>query len=189
MTVRKYGIQMQELVATITCYAPDTTVLGIAGKTVYSMVCAYTDDGILFLRQGDLVNALASFGYAEGWLDGGVFLGLVGASAPVFGIHMEDTLEPSMLPGLVEKVHRYHRLLGEGIMAVEPAPDQASILWKGAREIMVRAETALQEGRQQCSAGNLLHALRWFGYGHGWLDIGARTGLFRILGRRDLFTV
>jgi hypothetical protein len=189
MTLQKYGTQIQSVVPTIISNAPATTILGIAGETVYAMVRAYAEDGSLFLSQEDPVNALAAFGYAEGWLEGGIFLGLIRASWEGTSPTLENTLDPSLLPRLVEKVQRYRRLLREGIKAVEPAPDEASVLWKGCGEILGRADTAFQQGTVECSAGNLLDALRYFGYGHGWLDVGARTGLFRIVGRRDLFTV
>ncbi|MDD1679190.1 MAG: DUF357 domain-containing protein, partial [Methanomicrobiales archaeon] len=146
-------------------------------------------DGTLFLRQGDPVNAIASFGYAQGWLEGGKYLGLVSTPSPGSWTDLDAILDPSVLSRLQEKVHRYHRLLAEGISAVEPAPDTASYLWRGAGEILKQAESALRQGEQQNSAGKLPEALRWFGYGHGWLDVGARMGLFRITGRRELFTL
>jgi hypothetical protein len=189
MIIPQYGMEMRERAPTIACHAPEESVLWRAGSTVRAMVYAYLEDGTLFLRQGDPVNALASFGYAQGWLEGGIFLGLVSASPLPPLSHIDDTLDAVLLPHLREKVHRYHRLLAEGITAVEPASDEGSILWRGAGDILEQARSALRRGEQQCLQGNFLEALRWFGYGHGWLDVGARTGLFRITGRRDLFTV
>lgn len=189
MTIQVYGLQIQDLIPTITCHAPSSTILGKAAITVYTMTRAYAEDGTLFLQQGDLINALASFGYAQGWLEGGISLGLVSASRLGMEASLEDMVDPQLLPRLVEKVYRYQRLLDEGIKSIEPAPDPESALWKGAREILMHAETSLQEGIKQISDGNLLYALRWFGYGHGWLDVGVRTGIFRITGHRDLFTV
>jgi hypothetical protein len=189
MTVHEYGVQIQALAAGVTVAAPVHTVLGKAGKAAHTMMSAYTDDGILFLQKGDLVNALASFGYAQGWLEGSVFLGLVSPSSSPIWTDMDQMLDPPLLFHLREKVHRYHHLLAEGIAAVEPAPDGESILREGSDEILARAESALRRGRELWLDGKLMDALRWFAYGHGWLDVGARTGLFRITGRRDLFTV
>ncbi len=189
MTLLHYGQQIQTTVSTIRCHAPESTTLGKAGTTVYAMVRAYAEDGCLFLRQGDPVNAMAAFGYAEGWLDGGIYLGLVSAQREEVPERVTETLDPSHQPRLVEKVHRYQRLLAAGIRALEPAPDAASILHMGCEEILTRAEEDLRQGSELCTAGMLPDALWRFGYGHGWLDLGARTGLFRIIGPRHLFTV
>jgi hypothetical protein len=189
MNLQTYEHQIRAVVPTITRLAPDSTILGEAGETAHTMVRAYAEDGTLFLRHGDPVNAIAAFGYAEGWLEGGIFLGLIRASTAGLSSSLEETLDPVHIPRLVEKAHRYHRLLSEGIRALEPAPDEASVLWKGCGEILVRSETALRQGAAWCSAGNFPDALRRFGYGHGWLDTGVRTGLFRIVGLRELFTV
>jgi hypothetical protein len=189
MSLQAYGQQIRAVVSTITSLAPDSTIFGKAGDTAHAMVRAYAEDGTLFLQQGDPVNAIAAFGYAEGWLEGGIFLGLIRDQGGRMSSSLEETLDPVHLPRLEEKVNRYRRLLAEGIMALEPAPDEASILWKGCEEILVRSEAALRQGTEWCSAGSLPDALRRFGYGHGWLDVGVRTGLFRIVGPRELFTV
>jgi Uncharacterized protein conserved in archaea len=190
MTLRAYGQQIEVAVFSMHCLAPDHTPLGKAGRVVHAMVHAYAKDGSLFLSQGDMVNALAAFGYAEGWLEGGAFLGLVNATPTrQSGGAFEQLQDPHLQPRLDEKVHRYHRLLGEAIQAIEPAPDEASILWKGCEEIQDRSASSLRQGVERCQEGKRWDALWWFAYGHGWLDAGVRTGLFRIVGRRDLFTV
>ncbi len=189
MILHTYEQQIRSVLSGLVCPAPEGSVLGHAGRTVQRMVQAYIDDGSLFLNTRDPVNAVAAFGYAEGWLAAGTFLGLVSVprrdGTPLSG-YLPD---PALHPRWVEKVHRYQRLLEEGIAALEPAPDQASILWRGCEEILKQAQTARIQGTIECSAGNLAVALQDFAYGHGWLDTGARTGLFRIVGRRELFTI
>jgi hypothetical protein len=189
MRIEEYGGSIRKLIPTISSIAPKTTVLGQAGETVFRMVDAYERDGNLFLEKGDPVNAIACLGYACGWLDGGIFLGLVTCAArPEMGSSMEhmEQRDPSRLR---EKTDRYYHLLKEGLSALESAPDEGSVLWKGADEMLVQAGIALVRGREECFKKNLLDALWWFSYGHGWLDAGVRTGLFRITGRRELFTV
>jgi hypothetical protein len=189
MTIQTYRQQIQAIIPTISCHAPEGTILRKAGETVNAMVRGYVEDGALFLRQGDPVNAIAAFGYAEGWLEGGILLGLVSASIASIPVTLGETPDPMHLVRLEEKVYRYRRLLREGITAVEPAPEEGSVLRGGCEEILAQAQAALWRGTDQCSAGNLIDALCQFGYGHGWLDSGARTGLFRIIGRRELFTI
>ncbi|KCZ70668.1 hypothetical protein ANME2D_02690 [Candidatus Methanoperedens nitroreducens] len=45
-----------------------------------SMASSYYDDGVYFIEQGDMVNALACFSYGHAWLDAGVKLGVFKAS-------------------------------------------------------------------------------------------------------------
>jgi hypothetical protein len=40
------------------------------------MASSYYDDGIHFIEEGDLVNALVCFSYGHAWLDAGVKLGV-----------------------------------------------------------------------------------------------------------------
>lgn len=41
-----------------------------------TMARSYYDDGVYFMKNGDLVNALACFSYGHAWLDAGVKLGV-----------------------------------------------------------------------------------------------------------------
>ncbi|MCX9085771.1 MAG: DUF357 domain-containing protein [Candidatus Methanoperedens sp.] len=41
-----------------------------------NMAGSYYDDGIHFIEEGDLVNALVCFSYGHAWLDAGVKLGV-----------------------------------------------------------------------------------------------------------------
>ncbi|MDD1675379.1 MAG: DUF357 domain-containing protein [Methanomicrobiales archaeon] len=189
MKIDAYGQRILDLAREVTGTSPSETPLGRAGHTVCQMVQAYGQDGILFLRNRDPINAVASFGYAYGWLEAGVFLGLLCIELPCDRSRFEDRVDPVMLARLSEKAERYQRLLREGISALEPAPDKESILRRGSDDILLQARTALNEGDLHLAGGEYLEALGWYGYGHGWLDAGVRIGLFRITGRRDLFTV
>jgi len=189
MNILSFGQRIEGLISTIRCAAPEMTILSLAGETVFRMVEAYGRDGMRFLEQGDRINAVASFGYASGWYKAGAFLGLVIGDLPEGNDILDESIDTQETSRLQEKIDRYYRLLREGIAALEPAPDGASILRKGAEEILLRANSALHEGKEHRSGNQILEALRKFGYGHGWLDTGVRTGLFRITGNRELFTI
>lgn len=45
-----------------------------------NMAGSYYDDGMHFLEEGDMVNALVCFSYGHAWLDAGVKLGVFKAS-------------------------------------------------------------------------------------------------------------
>ncbi len=187
MKIEDHQQWLEREIAGVRITAPPDTPLGEAGATACSMVRAYTEDGGGFLATGDAVNGVASFGYAEGWLDAARALGFVvrGSQVPT------EPLEP--LQGdtdrLTEKTERYHRLLQEGLSALEPASDSRSILWKSARHVLEEARSALEKGEEQIPSGSMAEALRLYSYGHGLLDAGVRSGIFRITGNRDLFTI
>ena len=41
-----------------------------------NMASSYYDDGVHFIEEGDMVNALVCFSYGHAWLDAGVKLGV-----------------------------------------------------------------------------------------------------------------
>lgn len=171
------------------CSAQEGTVLYHAGKTVYSMVAAYLRDGRAFHRRGDAINSLAAFAYAAGWLGAGYTLGLLIAPPHPSIYRKGDTVELVTTDRLLEKVSRYHLLLDEGIHSLEIAPDKASELFSGAKKVLEMAGAALSRGKAYTNERRLDRALWCYSYGHGWLDAGVRTGLFRITGDRTLFTI
>lgn len=56
------------------------------GQEVMEMATAYRADGDHFVEEGDLVNALAAYSYAYGWLDAGVRMRVLEADddSPLF---------------------------------------------------------------------------------------------------------
>lgn len=176
-------------VVAVCCSAPQGTVLYHAGKTVCSMVAAYLRDGKSFYYKGDAMNTLAAFAYATGWLEAGYALGLI--TLPSYSsVHRNGfTVDVGTSDRLLEKVSRYHRLLEQGIHSLEIAPDPASELVSGAEKVLEIAGSALIRGIEYEGEHRPDRALWCFSYGHGWLDAGVRTGLFRIIGDRTLFTV
>jgi len=53
------------------------------------MANSYYDDGMHFIEEGDLVNALVCFSYGHAWLDAGVKLGIfkVSDEKPVYDLN------------------------------------------------------------------------------------------------------
>ena len=94
-----------------------------------------------------------------------------------------------MSADLQEKVNRYERLLDEAVSVAEPMPPKESPLGRAAYEYLEMATSYLEDGRHFLSDGDLVNALAAFSYGHGWLDAGARIGLFSVPRDGELFTV
>lgn len=57
-----------------------------------------------------------------------------------------------------------------------------------AKEILTMAECYLQDSKHFEKQGHLVNAFAAINYAHGWLDSGARLGIFNVKDRK-LFTV
>lgn len=79
---------------------------------------------------------------------------------------------------LQEKADRYGRMLAEAVDAAEPLAPEGTPLSAAARECEEMARSYLEDGRHFREQGDAVNALAAFAYGHGWLDAGARLGLF-----------
>ncbi len=166
---------------------PKDTALGKTADEISEMVSCYASDGGVFYKQGDLVNAAASFAYGYGWLDAGKYLGYIAGSLSVLPI-IDEKIQDSLLEHLMEKTYRYQRMFTGALNVVTPSPDSetamycaAETLWKTATSYLIKGEENLPD--------DLINALLAFSYGYGWLDCGVRAGLFSIHGDRHLFTI
>lgn len=90
---------------------------------------------------------------------------------------------------LEEKTDRYEMLLAEALEAAEIAPQDGTQLHNAALECREMAESYLEDGRHFREQGDPVNALASFSYGHGWLDAGARVGVFDVPTDGHLFTV
>jgi hypothetical protein len=90
---------------------------------------------------------------------------------------------------LEEKTDRYETLLAAALDAAEIAPPEETPLYEVAVDYEEMARSYLEDGRHFRAADDPVNALAAFAYGHGWLDAGARIGVFAVPTDRDLFTV
>ena len=94
------------------------------------------------------------------------------------------------MPGtLEEKTDRYERLLAEAIDEVTVTPPEETPLGDAATDFLTMATAYLDDGRHFLDEDDPVNALAAFSYGHGWLDAGARLGLFGVPIEGHLFTV
>ena len=189
MNLEEYGALYGEALSRTRPAVPEGTLLYRAADEVLEMVAAYRSDGFVFLREGDPVNALASFAYGLGWLDAGSRLGLFEPLAAHPPVGIEACIPDSCGAHLDEKTNRYRRMLHSAVAMVEAGPDEASPLHAGAETLHSEARSWYAQGVEHLDAGDLAGALARFSYGYAWLDAGIRAGLFRITGDRGLFTV
>ena len=168
------------------------TVLAETGSAGLGMARAYLCDGTTFAEKDDPVNALASFYYAFGWLHCGAVHGTLVTEMPQPPCPFLGPLErllPHHREKLAEKAGRYERLLNTARASVACAPDPATPSCRFATRILGVAEVSAGQGRWFLQARRLEDALATFSYGHGWIDAGAREGLFVITAERDIFTI
>jgi len=189
MNLEEYGALYLEALSRTRIAVPEGSLLYRVASEVVEMAAAYHSDGVVFLRTGDVVNALAAFAYGLGWLDAGSRLGLIEPLAAHSPDLVNACIPDSQSAHLDEKTHRYRRMLDAALGTVETAPDEASPLHAGAGEFYSAAQSWYAKGVKCLDAGDRAGALAWFSYGYAWLDAGIRAGLFRIAGERGLFTV
>jgi uncharacterized protein len=155
------------------------------------MARAYESDGRTFLASGDPVNALASFWYGLGWLHFGIAYGLlVSDEKPACPFRDPcGILLPEYSLKLNEKTNRYEHLLNTARCSVSCAPETATGANDFAGRVLLITAVYADKGRRERERDRTEDALAAFSYGHGWLDAGVMTGLFRIQAHREIFTV
>jgi hypothetical protein len=171
--------------------AQEETPVNTIAASVLEMARAYESDGIMFFVSGDPVNALAGFYYGFGWLHFGLASGLLvvtdAPACPFTG--PPEVLPPPFRAKLEEKSHRYGRLLETARTSVVCAPDPATLPHAFALRTLFTTGVYARQGEQLLQSGAYEGALACFSYGHGWLDAGVSSGLFRITANRDIFCV
>ncbi|HUK38569.1 MAG TPA: DUF357 domain-containing protein [Methanomicrobiales archaeon] len=188
MRVGDYGKALGGALRRASLAPPEGTALHRVAREAREMAAAYLADGETFLAAGDLMNGLAAFAYASGWLDAASTLGLFAPEA-LLGLPLFPEEAGSLAGERVrEKRDRYRRMLAGAVEALECAPDPGSPLFAAATLVLNRAEDLLGEGDRHAGGGRDGDALACYSHGHGWLDAGVRAGLFRILHSRELFT-
>jgi uncharacterized protein len=192
MKIRECQVLLSSALGNTRITAHGETALGRTGATEIEMARAYLNDGTTFATKGDPVNALASYYYAFGWLHFGCAFGTLYTemkTPPCPFISPGERLPKTAIEKLTEKTERYERLLDTARSSVRCAPDPSTPAYLLAARVLEIAEIYSRRGRWLWQEHRPEDALAGFSYGHGWLDAGARAGLFVIIAERDLFTV
>ncbi|HTY15821.1 MAG TPA: DUF357 domain-containing protein [Methanoregulaceae archaeon] len=175
------------------CYFPEETqkptLVNKARTEICQLIRCYLEDGDHFLREGDRVNALASFAYAAGWIDAGFFVGLFEQKSPCRILLEEEDLGQVLSGHLQEKTIRYGRLLKSACEACRPSAEPGISWYEGGLRVIAVAQAHLQGGRWFLGDDRFNNALCCFSYGHGWLDAALRVGLISITSGRELFAI
>ncbi len=89
-----------------------------------------------------------------------------------------------------ERLDRYFDITGRALEKVRIAGnDSIADSEKHAEDFLDMAKRYYSDARHFAEKGEIVDAFACLNYAHGWLDAGARIGLFDVGGDNKLFTV
>jgi len=88
-----------------------------------------------------------------------------------------------------EKLTKYFDVTGRALKKVKIA-EEKQINWQAsAEDFLDMAQRYYDDAKHFKGKGEIVNAFGALNYAHGWLDAGARLGLFDVGGDNTLFTV
>ena len=88
-----------------------------------------------------------------------------------------------------EKLKKYFDVTGKALKKVKIA-EEKKINWQAsAEDFLDMAQRYYDDAKHFKDKGEIVNAFGALNYAHGWLDAGARLGLFDVGGDNTLFTV
>lgn len=88
-----------------------------------------------------------------------------------------------------EKLKKYFDVTGKALKKVKIAQEK-KINWQAsAEDFLDMAQRYYDDAKHFKDKGEIVNAFGALNYAHGWLDAGARLGLFDVGGDNTLFTV
>ncbi len=88
-----------------------------------------------------------------------------------------------------EKIDRYLSITSEALAKLRVAAPERSFNKRLADDFLNMAHSYYNDAKHFRSLGDLVNAFAAVNYAHGWLDCGARIGLWDVDGDDRLFTL
>jgi hypothetical protein len=88
-----------------------------------------------------------------------------------------------------ERVEKYISITSEALAKLKIAAPERSFNRKLADDFLRMARSYFEDAKDFAEKGDLVNAFACVNYAHGWLDSGARIGLFDVGGDERLFTL
>ena len=88
-----------------------------------------------------------------------------------------------------EKIAKYLDITKRALDKLAVAPPEPSHLRDVAKDFLKMATSYHDDARHFAAAGDYVNAFACVNYAHGWLDAGARLGLWDVGGDDVLFTL
>ncbi|UCE92533.1 MAG: DUF357 domain-containing protein [Methanobacteriota archaeon] len=89
----------------------------------------------------------------------------------------------------VERVERYLSITSKALSKLEVAAPERSFNRRLADDFLSMARSYYDDAKEFARKGELVNAFACVNYAHGWLDCGARIGLFDVGADDKLFTL
>ena len=89
----------------------------------------------------------------------------------------------------IERVEKYIALTSDALVKLRIAAPDRSFNRKLAEDFLTMARSYFEDAKEFARKGDLTNAFACVNYAHGWLDSGARIGLFDVGGDDQLFTL
>ncbi|PIU30177.1 DUF357 domain-containing protein [Candidatus Woesearchaeota archaeon CG07_land_8_20_14_0_80_44_23] len=78
-----------------------------------------------------------------------------------------------------EKLLKYFEITGKALSAAKKSPNRTSLSME-RKEILQMAESYYSDAKHYYDKGDWVTAFASLNYAHGWLDAGARLGIFDV---------
>ena len=88
-----------------------------------------------------------------------------------------------------ERVEKYIDLTARALAKLKVAAPERSFGRRLADDFLSMARSYFSDAQDFANKGDLVNAFACINYAHGWLDCGARMGLFDVGGDDRLFTL
>ena len=88
-----------------------------------------------------------------------------------------------------ERVERYIALTSNALAKLRIAAPERSFNRRLADDFITMARSYFEDAKEFARKGDMVNAFACVNYAHGWLDSGARIGLFDVGGDDQLFTL
>jgi hypothetical protein len=88
-----------------------------------------------------------------------------------------------------ERVERYLDITAKAMAKLKVAAPERSFNRRLADDFLKMARSYFDDAKDFARKGDLVNAFACVNYAHGWLDCGARIGLFDVGGDDKLFTL
>lgn len=89
----------------------------------------------------------------------------------------------------IERVEKYITLTSNALAKLRVAAPDRSFNKKLAEDFLTMVRSYFEDAKDFARKGDLTNAFACVNYAHGWLDSGARIGLFDVGGDDQLFTL
>lgn len=88
-----------------------------------------------------------------------------------------------------ERVEKYISLTSNALAKLRVAAPERSFNRRLAEDFLTMARSYFEDAKEFARKGDMVNAFACVNYAHGWLDSGARIGLFDVGGDDQLFTL